>query len=409
MNNWEEALFRFFSSSCEMTKKEQLGLELEHFVLHRKTKEAVSYSGQDGVRSILVKLMERFPGAVPITGEDLIGFVTDKFSITLEPAAQLEISVAPASSVTDILSVYRSFYRAADQAVSAQDCMLAGCAYQPVSNVDDLELIPKERYRIMDRYFQGIGHGGREMMRGTAAMQVSIDYADEEDFRRKIQSIYYYSPLLKLLCDTSDYLRDTKSGTFLRRTDIWHRVDPLRCGILPGIFSKDYGFYDYIRFLGDMPTIFIMNDGRAEFTGTKTVREIYGTRTMDGQEIEHILSMAFPDVRLKKYLEIRAADSVPPVYIGAYCALIKGLFYDQVVLDRTVFEIHHRRLTEEDILLTEKSLRKSGWSGSIYGEDPADAAGKLLEMCGRNLDIEEGRYLQAFEQVIRFGGIANIK
>ncbi len=411
MKAWENAFFNYFAASAAKPKKARIGLEIEHFVVDKNTKEAVSYCGTHGVRDIVAALLRCYPDARPIRGEDLLGFDAGEFTITLEPAAQLEISTAPKVSVKEIDFIYRDFVRNLTPILQEWGCEMVCTAFQPVSNVEDLQLIPKERYRLMDGHFQKTGSGGREMMRGTASMQISVDYCSEEDFRRKIQAAYYFSPLLKLLCDTSSLRPGGDSGQrrFLKRTDVWNRVDPRRCGILPDIFAKDYGFLHYIRFLGDMPPIFIMRGAGQEATGHKTVRELYGDTYLTEAEIEHVLSMAFPDVRLKKYLEIRVADSAPPRYVPAYCALIKGLFYNESALDYAAGEIAASRLTEKDITAAEDSLTAKGWEGSCYGRSVRTAAAELLALARKPLNGEERAYLEAFESVIEFQGIANVK
>ena len=411
MKAWENAFLNYFSASAAKPKKARIGLEIEHFIVDRAAKEAVSYYGTHGVRDIVEALLRCYPGARPILGEDLLGFDAGEFTITLEPAAQLEISVMPKITVREIDSVYKDFLRCLSGILDALNYELVNAAYQPVSSVEDLQLIPKERYRLMDGHFRKTGSGGREMMRGTASLQVSVDYCGEADFRRKVQAAYYFSPLLKLLYDTSSLQPggDGRQRRFLRRTDVWNRVDPRRCGILPDIFAKDYGFLHYIRFLGDMPPIFIVRGAGQEATGCKTVRELYGDTYLTEAEIEHVLSMAFPDVRLKKYLEIRVADSAPPRYVPAYCALIKGLFYNESALDYAAGEIAASRLTEKDITAAEDSLTAKGWEGSCYGRSVRTAAAELLALARKPLNGEERAYLEAFESVIEFQGIANVK
>lgn len=409
MQEWEAAFLQYFTACTDKPKTNQIGLEAEHFIVYKQTKETISYYAALGVKTLIGLLMDCYPGAKPIIGEDLLGFITDEFSITLEPAAQVEISIIPKSHVKDIDSIYSHFHQTFSSLLEMKSFELISAPYQPASSVEELRIIPKERYRLMDKHFQQTGSGGRDMMRGTASMQVSIDFYSEDDFRRKIQAAYYYSPLLKLLCDTTTLMSlGDPPQKFLRRTDIWRRVDALRCGILPGIFAENYGFLDYIRFLGNMPPIFTVQGKELQVTGSKTVGELYYNRIPDEKDIEHLLSMAFPDVRLKKYLEIRTADAAPPRYIPAYCALIKGLFYHNNILESAEHEIRRLHLTDKDILTTENSFMNQGWQGSFYGKNAEFAAKDLLAAAKDNLSEEEQSYLNAFDEVIKYHGIANI-
>jgi glutamate--cysteine ligase len=311
-------------------------------------------------------------------------------------------------SVSQIEKIYSEFLDNLQAVLSERDYVAINAGCQPVSPVEELELIPKRRYDLMNAHFQQFGTGGMEMMRGTSSLQISIDYRSEEDFRRKIQSAYYYGPVLKLLCDHSDAFQGEALDSHLKRTDIWRRVDPKRCGILPKVFSDSYGYGDYADFLGAMPPIFLKQGKKILPTGSRTVAELYNGKEMSGEEIAHILSMAFPDVRLKQYLEIRFADSVPLPFVPAYCALVKGLLYSEEGLAFAQQQIHGNGITEQEIRQAESALIEQGWDACIYGQPVRETAEKLLELAGPSLPREERRFLAAFQTVIEAGGISRI-
>ena len=275
MKAWKKALVDYFRMGIKYDMIPALGIELEHFIVHYDTKNAVSYYGKGGVREILLGLMSHYPNAIALTEEDLIGFSTDKFVITLEPAAQLEISILPMTTIECIATVYEDFYRNLRTELLRYGyvAMTVGC--QPASHVDNLVLIPKERYRIMDTYFAKTGSSWREMMRGTASLQVSIDYFSEDDFRRKIQAAYFYSPILKILTDNSQTFEGRPLKRFLKRTDIWRRVDNTRTGIVPNIFKEDYGFSDYADFIGSVPPIFVPEGKTYRYTDDMKAESVY--------------------------------------------------------------------------------------------------------------------------------------
>lgn len=406
--DWRNELSRYFENGIKKEHSDEIGLEVEHFIVNKDTKEAIPYAGDKGMRDILRKLAECYPEASLINEEDLFGFETSAFIITLEPAAQLEISINKDHSIERIESVYKAFRSKLHEILKefGYQAYTAGC--QPISQVRDLTLIPKERYRLMDQHFEKTGSGGIEMMRGTSSVQVSVDYYSEEDFRRKIQAAYYYMPILKLLADNSGTFEGRTLSGHLKRTDIWERTDPSRCGILPGVFSGDYGFESYVSFLGNMPPIFTHNDEGCVYTDFRTVEQIYGGKELTEKDLHHILSMAFPDVRLKNYLEIRFADSMPTEYIMAYCALIKGLLYKEGSLSYAEDRIREKALTEADIRLAEHSLMEKGWRGTVYGEPVRIVARKLLRLAGRHLAKKEREYLKVFRQVIDAGGIGRV-
>lgn len=402
-----EALVRYFREGIkEITS--QIGVEAEHFILRSGTGQAAPYGGPGGVRAVLERMLPLIPGAGPVMGEDLLGFTAPDYIITLEPAAQLEISIRPLSSLRRIGEIYGEFRRLLDAVLEPMGLRAVTVGCQPESPVDSLEMIPKERYRRMDAYFRTSGSGGREMMRGTASLQVSVDYSSEEDFRRKMQGGLYFAPVFMLLCDNSERFQGRPLEGRLKRADIWERTDSARCGVPPGAFSENYGFRDYAGFLGKMPLIFREGENGIRGTGKMTVAEIYADKEPDREEIEHIISMAFPHVRLKHFLEIRVADAVPRPYFDAYCALVKGLLYSEDALDLAEKRIREASLTEAEFRASEQSLMRYGWEGMSFGRPVYEAAKEALALAEAALPPEEKDCLRPFEDVLRYKGISRI-
>lgn len=408
MKTLEDALITFFRNGCTSSCSDALGVEIEHFIVDQDTEEAFPYLGSPGVREILMELSECYPGAESMYGEDFFGFTVPDFSITLEPAAQLEISMRSTMDIREIETIYRDFREKLDRILGSKHAKALTVGCQPVSRVRDLPLIPKERYHLMDSYFTEIQSDGVEMMRGTASVQVSIDYADEADFRRKIQAVSFTMPFLKLFSDNAETFEGKPLSTYLKRTDIWNRTDPVRCGILPGVFSETYGFRDYAEFLCRVPLIFRQEGDQSIPTGMQTGGEVYKGKELTEQDVLHVLSMAFPDVRLKHYLEIRAADSMPAPFMLAYTALIKGLFYQEAFLSDTAERIRREQITEESVRQAEEALMKDGWEATIYGRSVREQAKELLTIAKNGLPENEKRYLSAMEDVIRYGGIRRL-
>ncbi len=408
MKNWRDSLIEYFMQGIKEDCGARLGVEVEHFIVDPVRQAAVPYSGDRGVRQILLRLMERYPGARVLQDDDFFGFSVPEFTITLEPAAQIEISIAPSDSVSWIGKVYRDFYDQLDSvlAVFGYAAVNAGC--QPYTRVTELEMIPKKRYDLMNEWFQTSGTGGMEMMRGTASLQVSIDYASEEDFRNKIRAAYFYSPVLKMLCDNSIAFQGQSLEMNLKRTDIWRRTDPARCGLQPEVFSGSCTFADYADFIGRMSPIFLKIDGQVLPTGSRTVAELYQGRQLQEDEIIHVLSMAFPDVRLKQFLELRFADSVPLPFVKAYAALVKGLLYSEAGIASAAERIRDQRISEAKIRQAEDALMAEGWGAKVYGRAASELAEDFLQLAGQQLPDAEKAFLEPFYMVIRYGGIPGI-
>ncbi len=408
MSSWKDSFISYFVKGSKPHSHATLGVEVEHFILESHTQKAVSYYGEKGVRQVLGKLMKLYPEAKILLDDDFFGFSTPQFTVTLEPAAQLEVSLAPMQSIRQIGSVYQHFLHNLDNVLSAFGYVAVTVGCQPTCHVGDLALLPKKRYALMGAYFQHCGTGGIEMMRGTSSVQISVDYESETDFRRKIQAAYFYSPLLKLLCDNSPSFQGKEVSTSLKRTDIWRRVDTARCGILPNIFSPSYSFADYTDFLGAMPPIFLKQGAHVVPTGQQTSAQLLENHAPTPQELSHILSMAFPDVRLKHVLEVRVADSVPLPFMLAYCALMKGLLYSQEGLDFAQTQIKKQNISEKTLVTAEDALMRQGWKACVYGRPVQTWAKDILALAKRNLPMHEQLFLETFYTVITYGGICHI-
>ena len=165
-------------------EKLRFGVELEHFIVDKDSKEAVSYYGEKGIERVLEKLLPLYEKSDFSEGH-LIALERKDIAISLEPAAQLEVSISPQEDIEQIGLIYQRFVEEITPILKGFSYEMITTGYQPASKVEDLELIPKQRYRFMDRYFAKIGPYGRQMMRGTAATQLSIDSYREEDFKEK--------------------------------------------------------------------------------------------------------------------------------------------------------------------------------------------------------------------------------
>ena len=404
----KNSLVNYFKKAEKKNFNHNLGIEVEHFILDKKEMTSISYAGDKGIQQLLLALMDKYPEARPINEGSFLGFNLPEFSITLEPAAQLEISIAPSESVEWIEEVYKDFLKNLEEVLDRFGYIAKNAGGQPISKVKDLKLIPKRRYELMNEHFGKIGSGGMEMMRGTASLQASIDYRNESDFRDKFQAAYFYGPILKILCDNTDIFQGEEVKGYLKRTDIWRRTDPNRCGIIPGVFSKDFGYENYADFICNLIPILIKDGEEIIPTGNKKATDIYEGKSLNDGEIAHLLSMAFPDVRLKQFIEIRFADSVEYPFASAYAALIKGLLYSKEGIAFAQSFILNKNLKDEDILNSEDELMEKGWKAYVYNRPVKELATCILKIAERNLPPEEKLYLEPFTAVIEYGGITKI-
>lgn len=398
MNQYERnlsLLTEYFQNGCKENCSQKLGLEVEHFIVVKETGESVSFYGKHGVAELLERLKPCYSHFY-YEGERLLGLYNSEYSLSLEPAAQLEISIAPRREISEIRNIYHSFRRQLEPILETWGYELVMLGYQPVSQIQDLSLIPKKRYDYMDAYFKKTGTMGAHMMRGTASTQISVDFFSERDFVRKMRAAYILMPMIKFLTDCSPIFEGKIQEKRMVRTRIWQRVDPRRCGIVPGLFQTDFGFASYARFLMQMPLIFVVEDGRAVSVGEQTAAQLWEAHDLTEKDIEHLLSMAFPDVRLKRYLEIRGADCMPFPYVMGYLALTKGIFYQESALE----QILSKKVSEKEILEAERSLMEYGFSGSIYGKRADEYMKDILGIAREFLEYQEKAFLDPLEQMI---------
>lgn len=377
-------MIRFFQNGCKKSSQPlQFGLELEHFVVHSNSQESLSYNGEQGIEALMKKIKPLYEESFYSQGH-LIGLSRQDLSVSLEPAAQLEVSISPQMDVKTIHEIYQQFYEEIVSVLTEWNCELVTMGYQPKSKAADLELIPKTRYEFMDRYFAGIGPYGRQMMRGTAATQVSIDYYSEEDFGKKYKAAMLLGNMFLELClNTPVYegmpLKDEHLDGKVPRLVIWNNTDARRVDISPFLQDNAIDFKGYSDFVMQTPVIVKMQ-GAEETFSNMTIGEICDERKLEEEELEHVLSMVFPMIRLKHYMEIRLADSMPIESVLCYIILIKGLFID---IDDTLSYLQNWN--------KEKSRQ--------------ECLNECLAIVYRHISAKETQYVMQFQEELKHGTI----
>lgn len=383
-------LVAWFEEGARKSSTGNLGVEIEHFIV-TDAGEPVSYepSGHRiGVRDVLKHLAQFYPHPTRNERGDLLALANETGSVTLEPAAQIEISLAPYRSISDIESSYRAFRSALDPFLEENGCRIVEAGYHPTTCALGLTLIPKARYRFMDDHFRKLGTHGERMMRASASTQVSIDYEDEADAVRKLRIATALSPIFAAITDNTRVFEGVSTRSPLARMALWRDVDDSRCGTIPGIFEPTFGFDDYARWLESIPPIYVTRpaatcpDGpqTREFS-TTPARIAYGDAPMSSHDVEHLLSMVWPDVRLKSFVEIRPADCMSAPCVYGYAALIKGLFYRAESLDAI-----------EQLL----DVRGGRWP---LDDTSVDRAVRRIQSCGLQAEVY-GRTLESWEALL---------
>jgi glutamate--cysteine ligase len=420
-----QRLIAYFESGCKSADLcMKLGVEVEHFVLTDDARPVPYAPNGDhlGVAQVLEQLEPYYPEKSYSADGSLIGLLGEEGSVTLEPAAQLELSAAPYTQVSDIDVAFTHFYQHVASILEPAGCHLQAAGYHPSRKALDLTLIPKQRYRYMSDYFAYIGSHGERMMRASASTQVSVDYSSEADAVRKMRVAAALAPVLAAIMDNTQVFEGETNGTPIRRLRLWREVDNRRCGTPRGLFEPSFGFAANADWLLETSPIFVDRpavndpDGPSMRPGYDTPSaDLYVDAPMSKDDLEHLISMFWPDVRLKKFVEVRPADSVPLPQVLGYAALVKGLFYSETSLAAIEDAIGVERgisatasldggastdrwpLDADAVNAAVKQIQARGFSGDVYGKTLADWEQLLFDLARAALPEDEKAYLDPLE------------
>ena len=390
-----ENMIEFYSGGIK-EDSQKLGVELEWTLVHEDMSQ-VLYDEKFGQRWLMEALCDKFPKAMLDEDNNLIGVENDRDSITLEPAGQFELSAGPFEELDEVEKTFSNFFEIVNSLTKPHGISMIPIGYHPKCRAEELKLIPKVRYELMNAYFLKNSPLGIEMMRGTGSTQVSIDYSSEKDCVRKLRVAYLCTPIFSLLCDNTPTFEGKTRTHHMMRTQVWEDCDPLRCGVVPGLFDDNFSFETYAKHVLRTRAMFEM-DGNTGHLTDKTTSEVYGQREMDAEACAHASSHLFNDVRLKNFIEIRPADALPTDVAVSYCALVKGIFYSDKSLSKT--EELFGNQNEDAIETAKRDLQRKGFAGKVYGKDVAEIASDLVKIAESGLKPEDKHYLEPLKNII---------
>jgi glutamate--cysteine ligase len=337
----KEDLIRYFESGAKPRELWRVGTEYEKIAVEAATGRAVPYSGPNGVERMMRELVERF-GWEPEDEENghLLALSRGPARVTIEPGAQIELS---GEQCETIHCAHEEFSRHVSELLDvghSHGAVLLGLGMTPVSRIDEIELLPKHRYHIMYPYMARKGRLGQRMMKQTAGVQANLDYSSERDAMRKLRVAMGIVPLLYAMFANSPLSDGGLNGFQSFRGHIWTDTDPDRCGMLEFALRESAGFEDYTEYALDVPMYFIIRDHKyVDLTRAPgiTFRQYmvrgFGKERATIEDWGDHLTTIFTEVRLKKYIESRTADSQPPSLILALPALLKGVLYTDDCID----------------------------------------------------------------------------
>ncbi len=388
------------------TSGQALGLEIEHFVVNDKGIQI----GFDEVTKLIGDVAEDLSAEVIYMDGYPVGYVTAGYSVTLEPSCQFEISIDPKSGIDEIKSIYKEFLLLWIPIFESRGYHIITKGNLPLVesgaiDPDDIPLSRKKRYKYMDAYFRESGKYGKYMMRASSSVQISVDYSSEGDLVRKLLVLQKISPILMIALENKTYedsvIEKGSNKTHLLRIQEWSDLDPSRTGFYPHSFDRDFGYDKIADVISNTPLILLTDEGETSYVGDLTAQDLINAGTI-GRNIpesrkklliEHFISMGFFHFRIKKYIEIRVADSVPLGRALSYVALIKGLIYSDEnlsILETELADINSIEQIEDAV----DAVIVSGLDAKIYGDRTArEWYNYLLELAGNSLDEKEREYL----------------
>jgi len=381
-----------YIQSGETPQTGRVGVEVEHFLLDHVSGHPLTASQ---VEDMLEVLRPDYDQAFYEDGR-LIALQDAHTLITLEPGSQFEVSFLYTRDMDQLRAWYDQAMAPVMKLVETQGADVVWSGGLPTVPADEVRRIDKHRYEYMEAWFARTGNRGREMMKATASVHVSIDYADEADFVRKVRAANILHPLLAfLMSNTPDYAGQDNPDILLRDS-IWSDTDPARTGIPDGLFDEGFGYQGYADWLEQIPVILMADGGTYVPEPDLTVGQTGEKYGWNKAHIQHLLSMAFPDVRVKNFIEIRSADSVKPPYITAYAALIRALFYSRETVDWVLSLAQ----SADDIQAAKAALRKDDWNAGIYGQPVTAVLDELDSRARQTMTSADARHYAPLHEKI---------
>src|ERR1700742_1424305 len=332
-------LVRQLSKGCRPKAEWRIGTEHEKFVYDLKTHKPVAYDARPGIRQLL-EGMQRFGWEPVREGETLIGLSQNGASLSLEPGGQFELSGAPLKTIHETCAEVNTHLEQTREVANEIGAGVLGFGFAPSWSLDEVPVMPKGRYGIMRRYMPKVGGYGLDMMFRTCTVQVNLDFSDEADMVKKFRVGLALQPITTALLANSPFREGRSSGFLSYRAQVWTDVDNARSGMLPFVFEDGMSFERYVDYALDVPMYFVYRDGKYIDVAGKSFRDFLAHRIPEVKDIEPMMSdwadhltTIFPEVRLKKFLEMRGADAGAWRRICGMPALWVGIYYDQVALD----------------------------------------------------------------------------
>ncbi|WP_226782960.1 glutamate--cysteine ligase [Oceaniglobus trochenteri] len=335
-----EQMAEYMASGCKPREDWRIGTEHEKFGYCADTLKPLPYEGERSIHAVLAGLRDRFGWSPVLEGGNLLGLEKDGANVSLEPGGALELSGAPLETIhqtCDEVNVHLAEVKSVADEIGVR---FIGLGAAPEWTHDQMPLMPKGRYRLMNDYMDRVGTHGKQMMRRTCTVQVNLDFGSEADMVQKMRVAIALQPVATALFANSPFFEGKVNGHKSWRSRVWRGLDDARTGMVPFVFQEGFGFERWVEYALDVPMYFVYRDGKYIDALGMSFRDFLrgelpalpGERPTLSDWADHLTTL-FPEARVKKYIEMRGADGGPWRRLCALPAFWVGLTYDQGALD----------------------------------------------------------------------------
>ncbi|SBW07539.1 Glutamate--cysteine ligase, chloroplastic [uncultured Alphaproteobacteria bacterium] len=410
-------LARYLADGCKPKSAWRIGTEHEKFVFCRNSLKPLPYDGPKSIRALLEALIPE--GWTPVFegGNPIALTHADGSSITLEPGGQLELSGAPLETIHDTCVETSAHLNKLKAIAEPLGIGMIGLGFHPKWPREAFPWMPKGRYAIMRRYMPTRGTRGLDMMLRTCTVQVNLDFASEADMIKKFRIALALQPVATALFANSPFVEGKPNGFKSYRADVWTDTDPDRTGTPEFVFESGMGFERYVDYMLDVPMYFVHRGDRYVDASGQSFRDFMagklpalpGERPTLADWADHITT-AFPEVRLKRYLEMRGADGSRWCHLCALPALWVGLLYDDAALD-AAWDLA-KAWTPADRFALAAVARRDGLAANFKCRPLQDLAREVLAIAREGLarrarrndaGEDETKFLDVLEEIVATG------
>lgn len=355
-----QTLIDDLAAGCKPKDQWRIGIEHEQFAFNKATGAALPYDGKPGIRQLLETIAAKHGWKIKAENGNPIALEKDNMVVSLEPGGQFEYSGSPCKSLAEAQAEIQKFYQEAETVAATLGIDFLRVGFHPQWRREDIHWMPKGRYETMRGYLPKKGSHGIDMMLRTCGAQVNLDFASEQDMVRKYRVALALQPIVTAIMANSPLKEGRDTGYASYRSHCWTDNDPDRSGVPAFVFGDEMGFARYVEYALDVPMFFIRRGDQYTDVAGQSFRAFIEGR-LPGHEGEHAtiedwrdhLTTLYPEVRLKRYLELRGPDSNPPELVCAMAAFWAGIFYNEQALNEAYALIEdwpaakHKRLRRD--------------------------------------------------------------